>query len=162
MSEKREPGKAILVCGKICCGKSTYVTHLCQEHPAAVLSCDELTLSLFDEFLGEKHDEITGKAQSYLFQKAVELLALGVDVILEWGFWTKASRVSAETFFRDRGFETEWHYIEVSDEVWRQSIEKRNAVGKGSYFVDDGLAEKCADLFQAPDREEMDVWVTRC
>ncbi len=162
MGTENTPGKALLICGKICSGKSTYVKKLCQERRAAVLSCDDLTLALFEEKLGSRHEQITQKAQSYLFQRAAELLALGIDVILEWGFWTKENRSAAEKFFRDRGFETEWHYIEVSETVWRRNIEKRNAAGKGSYFVDDGLAKKCAALFEPPAQEEIDVWYSSC
>lgn len=162
MNQKQKNGTAILICGKICSGKSTYVNQLRRERHAAVLSCDDLTLALFDENLGSRHEEITQKAQDYLFQRAAELLALGVNVILEWGFWTRESRGAAEEFFRNRGFETEWHYIEVSDAVWKQRIEKRNAAKEGSYFVDEGVAKKCMALFQPPERKEIDIWVTRC
>lgn len=158
MKEKRERGTAILICGKICSGKTTYVNSLREERHAAVLSCDDLTLALFEENLGSRHEEVTQKAQGYLFQRAAELLALGVNVILEWGFWTRESRRAAEKFFRDRGFETEWHYIEVSDAVWKQSIEKRNAAKESSYFVDEGVAKKCMALFQPPKKEEIDIW----
>ena len=84
-----EQAKAILICGKICCGKSTYTETLRRERHAAVLSCDDLTLALFDEHLGNDHERVTQKAQSYLLQRARELLKLGVPVILEWGFCTK-------------------------------------------------------------------------
>jgi len=158
MNEKQENGTAILICGKICSGKTTYVNGLRKEKHAAVLSCDDLTLALFDENLGSRHEEITRKAQNYLFRRATELLALGVNVILEWGFWTKESRMAAEQFFRNRGFETEWHYIEVSEEAWKRNVEKRNAARTGSYFVDEGVAKKCMALFQPPEKEEIDVW----
>lgn len=151
--------KAILICGKICSGKSTYVNQLQNERPSALLSCDELTLALFDAQLGERHEEITQKAQAYLFQKAVELLRLPVSVILDWGFWTEENRREAEDFFRGRGFVTEWHYIAVSDAAWRRNIEKRNREAPaGTYFVDPNVAAKCAALFQPPKQEEMDVW----
>ncbi|HOV25823.1 MAG TPA: AAA family ATPase [Pseudobacteroides sp.] len=46
--------KIIIMCGKICSGKSTYSQKLKKEINAVVLSCDELMLSLFDEQLGDK------------------------------------------------------------------------------------------------------------
>ncbi len=151
-----------MICGKICCGKSVYAEKLRQQRRAALLSCDELTLALFDEQLGSRHDTVTKKVQDYLFQRAAELLELGVDVILEWGFWTKESRRAADFFFRGHGFETEWHYVEVSDRLWRERIEKRNREGPGSaYFVDANLMKKCAELFEPPEEGEMDA-VIRC
>lgn len=154
-----ESAKAILICGKICSGKSTYVNRLQKGTPSALLSCDELTLALFDSQLGDRHEEITQKARAYLFQKAAELLGLHVSVILDWGFWAAESRREAEDFFRSRGFETQWHYIEVSDAAWRRNMEKRNREAPaGTYFVDPSIAAKCAALFEPPRREEIDVW----
>lgn len=151
--------KAILVCGKLCCGKSFYTEKLRKERGAAVLSCDELMLRLLPPQLGELHNEVSKRAQGYLLDKAAELLALGVPVILEWGFWTRASRQAAEKFFRGRGVETEWHHIHVDDETWARLIKKRNGSGNAdSYFVDENLLSKCTSLFEEPTREEIDVW----
>ena len=88
-----------------------------------------------------------------------------MDVILDWGFWTRAWRLEAGSFFSDRGIAHEWHYIDVSDEIWRESIARRNrAVLAGeddSSFVDDGLLEKLQSLFEPPEPGEMDVIIER-
>lgn len=147
--------KAILICGKLCCGKSTYVKALLEQRKAMVLSCDDLMLALLPEQLGALHEEVSQKAQAYLFAQAAELLSLGVDVILEWGFWQKESRRAAEAFFRSRGFETEWHYIQVTDEEWRRRIAHRSAEAPSdAYRVDQGLMEKCQALFEEPSPAE--------
>lgn len=39
--------KVILICGKICSGKSTYAEQLRVQNNAVVLSTDEITLALF-------------------------------------------------------------------------------------------------------------------
>ncbi len=154
--------KVILICGKICSGKSFYTETLKKENNAAVLSCDEITLSLFDGNFGDKHDEMCERIHGYLFGKSAELLEIGVNVILEWGFWSKADRDFARNYFESRGFECELHYIDVSDELWQKNIIKRNrevAEGKTSaYYLDDGLLEKLERLFEVPDRSEIDVW----
>ena len=145
----------ILLCGKLCCGKSTYTKVLLEHRRAMLLSCDELMLSLLPEQLGELHDEVARKAQAYLFARAAELLALGIDVILDWGFWQKESRRTAEDFFRSRGFTSEWIYLNVTDEEWRRRIEKRNAEAPpGAYRVDEGLMQKCVSLFEEPGPQE--------
>ncbi len=154
--------KAILICGKICSGKSFYTETLRKENNAVVLSCDEITLSLFDGNLGDKHDEMCGRIHGYLFGKSLELLEIGVNVILEWGFWSKADRDFARNFYASRGYECEFHYIDVSEELWQKNINKRNrevAEGKTSaYYLDEGLLEKLERLFEVPDRSEIDVW----
>ena len=53
--------KVILICGKICCGKTTYAKKLVKEQNTVLLSCDEITLALFGQYIGEKHDEIVEK-----------------------------------------------------------------------------------------------------
>lgn len=155
--------KVICICGKICCGKSTYAQKLRIENKAVILSIDEITLSLFGQHLGEKHDEITGKTQEYLLQKSVEIIETGINVILDWGFWLKKRRDDARNFFADRGIECEFHYIDISDEVWQERLAKRNkAVSDGetsAYFVDDNLAAKFESLFEAPDKDEIDIWI---
>ena len=143
----------------LCSGKSTYAAKLSTEKSAPVLSCDGLMLAMFDERLGNDHERISAKAQAYLFYLAMQHAKLGIPVILDWGFWTKQSRLEANRFFREHEIPVEWHYVEVSDEMWRHNIEKRNASHTpGTYFVDENLMKKCLSRFEAPQREEMDIW----
>lgn len=153
--------KVILVCGKLCSGKSRYCRELMEKSPALLLSVDEITERIFDKDLGERHDAVSTKVQAYLFDKAAEAIAAGAGVILDWGFWTRASRREASAFFRERGIDFEWHYIDVSDKVWRESIAQRNAAvlngQDSSYYVDEGLLSKLLALFEPPEPGEMDV-----
>lgn len=154
--------KAILICGKICSGKSFYTETLRKKYNAAVLSCDEITLSVFDGNLGDRHDEICNRIHDYLFGKSVELLEIGVNIILEWGFWRKSDRDFARQFYESRGYECEFHYIDISDGDWQRNIDKRNrevADGETSaYYLDEGLLEKLVKNFEVPDESEIDVW----
>ena len=151
--------KVILICGMLCSGKSTYAKELSIKEKAPILSSDALTLALFDERLGNDHERITAKVQAYLYDMAVQLVKLEIPVILEWGFWTKQGRLYANQFFQEREIPVEWHYIEVTEEMWRHNIEKRNAShAPGTYYVDEGLMKKCLALFEPPEREEMDLW----
>ena len=90
--------KVILICGKICSGKSTYGESLRLRENAALLSIDEIMLSLFGQHCGDKHDEYSEKAQTYLFHKSLELIEVGVDVILDWGFGLRKNETSPENF----------------------------------------------------------------
>ena len=155
--------KVILICGRICCGKTTYSQQLCQKSNAIILSVDEIMLAIFGQHAGDKHDEYANKTQIFLFDKSAELAAAGVNVILDWGFWTKEARASAKEFYKSRNIACEFHYIDISDEVWKQRLDKRNgsvlAGETQAYFVDENLAEKFASLFELPGEDEIDVWV---
>ncbi len=155
--------KAFLICGKICCGKSVYAERLCMKNKAVLLSVDEIMLSVFGSYTGEKHDEYTEQIQNYLFRKSVDMISVGTDVILDWGFWTKEKRRWAREFYKSKNIECEIHYINISDEVWRKRVEQRNqSVLLGdtiAYFIDNNLAKKFHALFEVPGADEIDVWV---
>lgn len=154
--------KVMLLCGKIASGKSFYARELVERERAVLLSVDELVLSILSGDLGEEHDAVTRRVQAYLFDKSLEIIKAGANVLLDWGFWTKARREEARAFYRRHGIASEFHYIDVPDDVWHRNIEKRNQAvldGKSdAYFVDDGLMQKLQSLFEAPSRDEIDVW----
>ena len=154
--------KVILICGKICSGKSRYARQLQQQENAVILSCDEISCGIFDGNLGDRHDEMMVKIKAYLREKSLEIVRAGTNVILEWGFWVKADREDISRYYREQGITFEWHCVDISDESWQRNIRLRNqAVAAGEttdYAVDAGLLEKLDSLFQKPEREEMDVW----
>ncbi|MBR1392763.1 MAG: ATP-binding protein [Ruminococcus sp.] len=150
--------KIYMMCGRICSGKSTYAERLRREHRAVTLSVDEITLALFDGDAGDKHDEYVERAESYLYAKSLEIVECGINVVLDWGFWTKAERDYAREFYGSRGIDHEFFYIDITDTEWKKRIAKRNAaVTEGSisaYFVDEGLAEKFRRMFEPPSPDE--------
>lgn len=155
--------KVILICGKICSGKSTYAERLRTENKAVLLSIDEIMLAMFGLYVGDKHDEYVEKTEKYLFDKSLEVIATGINVILDWGFWTKAERIYAHEFYSTRNIECQFHYIDISDATWKERLDKRNrAVAAGetlAYPVDENLATKFGAIFEKPDKDEIDVWV---
>ena len=156
--------KVILICGKICCGKTTYAQKLCKENNAILLSVDEITLVLFGRDAGENHDTYVERTEKYLFEKSIEIIKSGINVVLDWGFWTKTERDFAKEFYRSHGIDCEFHYIDISDETWKARLKKRNSAilteETTAYYVDDGLAQKCASIFEVPGKDEIDV-ITR-
>jgi len=154
--------KVILICGKICSGKTTYAKNIAKNINAIILSVDELMLSLFGQHLGEKHDEMLEKTEKYLYKKSVELLSNGLNVILDWGFWTKEERLTATKYYTNIGIKVEWHYIEIDDITWKNHLEKRNdAIVNNEqefYYIDDNIAKKFSNIFEEPKPNEIDVW----
>lgn len=153
--------KVFLICGKICCGKTTYANKIYAENNAILLSVDEITLALFGQHCGDKHDEYVERAEKYLLNKSMELINKDINVVLDWGFWTKAERESAKGFYKSRNIECELHYIDISDETWESRLHKRNnavlANEISAYYVDDNLAAKFASIFEVPNEDEIDV-----
>ena len=155
-------GKVILICGKICAGKTRYAKKMAKDIKGVILSTDEIMLGLFGQYLGDMHDEIAEKTEIYLFKKAVEIIFSGINVILDWGFWTREKRQFATKYFNNSGIKVEWHYVEVDNENWRRNISKRNNAvinnKENFYFIDDNVVEKFMCLFEEPQPDEIDIW----
>lgn len=155
--------KVYILCGKICSGKSTYSQQLRKDKKAVILSVDDITLTLLGQNGGDTLDVYVEKLEQYFFQKSVEIVETGINVILDWGFWTKSERDFAKEFYGSRGIEYEFHYISISDEEWYSRLDKRNndVLEKKSdaYYVDEGLVQKFKSIFEIPGKEEIDVWV---
>lgn len=155
--------KVIMICGKISSGKSTYAEEIRIKNNAVVLSVDEIMLTIFGQHAGDNHDDYAKNTQKYLFDKSVELIEIGVNVILDWGFWTKEARRFVRAFYSTQNITCEFHYMDISDEVWKQRLEYRNklvlAGETEAYFVDDTLAKKFDSIFEMPDKDEIDVWI---
>lgn len=155
--------KVFLICGRICSGKSTYAQRIRKKYNAVLLSVDEIMLSIFGQYIGEKHDEYCENIQHYLYDKSLELIEEGINVILDWGFWQKDEREYAKNFYKDRSIECELHYINVPDIIWKERIKGRNnSIADGSveaYYVDENLAAKFGAMFESPDNKEIDVFV---
>lgn len=157
-------GTVYLICGKICAGKTTYSHMLAKAKKAVLLSTDEITLAIFGQHIGEKHDEVVESVQNYLFEKSLEILESGINVLLDWGFWLKEERDYAREYYSSRGIQCEFHYIDVSHDTWMDNIAKRNQAviesRTSAYYIDDNLAKKFAGIFEEPTRSEIDVWYT--
>lgn len=153
-----------LICGKICSGKSTYARTLLQEDGIVALSCDAAMRTL-EDVLCDDYDAAAQQVKAYLHTMAADIAAAGCRVVLDWGFWTRAERKAVSAYYAGKGLSCRWHYIDVSDAQWEKQIAQRNAAVQDreadEYIVDTGLKAKLLSRFEAPAREEIDVWVER-
>ncbi|WP_271712104.1 hypothetical protein [Anaeromicropila herbilytica] len=96
-------------------------------------------------------------------KKAIEISHVGVNVILDWGFWASKDRIEISEFFKLNNIQYEWHYIDIESDRWKKQIEERNRIieegnGGSDLYLDEGLMNKLLSIFEEPNREEIDVW----
>ena len=155
--------KVILICGKICSGKTTYAKSLIKVNSAVLLSSDEIGLALFGSNGLYELGCAVEKLQKYLYRKSLEIIEAGINVIIDWGFWKQAERQEASAFFKKHNVAFEWHYIDAPDEVLRENLSKRNREVEEErtlcYYVDENLVNGFWDMFEVPAKNEMDVWI---
>jgi predicted kinase len=146
-------GRVVLVCGLPGAGKTTVARQLAAELGAVRMSPDEwmdaLAIDLWDQ-------PARGRIESLQWRLTLELLALGVTVIIEWGLWTRAERDQLRRQVRAAGGHIELRFLDVPvEELWRR-LEARNAVPQPAWTVieRDHLLEWAAE-FEAPTADEL-------
>ena len=153
--------KVILLCGKIASGKTTYANRLKKAGGTMLLSCDDLLLTLFEGCLGDRHDDITARSTRFFYSQAQELTNLGLNVVLDFGFWKKTDRSEALEYFKSRGIPVELHYIHIPEKDRLQRLAERNRLLKASptwvYIIDEELLKVLDAKFEEPLPEEIDV-----
>ena len=97
-----------------------------------------------------------------MYKISVEIISLGVNVILDWGFWKRSQRKYAIEYFGNLGIEIEWHYIDVDNKIWEKYIQKRNNEiensSENNYFIDENIIKKFWNIFEEPKKDEINIW----
>lgn len=105
------------------------------EHSALRLTVDEWHIRLFgndvhdesDEADWSRHNARHATIEELLWATASRALALGLDVILDFGFWSRSERDELRERARDLGAGLAIHYAEVPEELMLERIRARNA-----------------------------------
>lgn len=154
--------KVILLCGKICSGKSYYARSIKYPLNAVIISPDEATYELISNAQGEFYNIFSERLGKYLTKKAGEIAEAGANVIFEKGLWTKEERKKTVKYYRDRNIECELHFVSVDDKTWNKNILERNkrvkdGDGGSDFYLDEGLLKKLESLWEEPTEDEVDV-----
>jgi predicted kinase len=126
-----------------------------RERPALRLTPDEW----MGRILGTGYDEDKRAAiESLHWDIAQRALSLGVDVILESGFWSREERSQFRARAAELGAETRLIYLDVPrEELLRRLALRNESLPPDSRFrVDLSLLDLWARMFQPPTPEELE------
>lgn len=156
-------GRAFLLTGKVASGKTTYARNIEAEGKAVFLSIDELQLSIFGVTpTREQLDSSYEGARTYQFKEALKFLSRGIDVLFDWGLWSKSEREKYRTLLEENGFDVEVIYFKVSDEIRQKWNAQRNLSNDLSSFkIEPHDVEMFDSMYEDPSDEEYDQLVVR-
>lgn len=141
-----------MMCGPAGSGKSTVAT--------AMESSSMVRLS-FDQAAWERgirtmplpapiHREI----ERELRDRLRTLVAAGVDVVLDFSFWSRAMRDDYRALVRELGVEPETIYVTTERAVALDRIHRRGMAHGDDFALDPDLAARYFDAFEPPSADE--------
>lgn len=145
-----------VLCGKIAAGKTT----LAKASGAIVLSCDDLMLALSPTCLGAEHDAVAARCLRFLTGQAAQLHARGLDVVIDYGFWTRAERARQSAHLRELDLPFCWKWVDAPTEVRLARLHARNESLHGRaervYLISDEQLKRFDAKFEPPTKEELE------
>lgn len=127
---------AHLIFGFIGSGKTALARRLESRHDAVRFTPDEWMARLFGEDPPAETFQARAAAILDLMQPIwLRCLTLGVDVVLDFGFWSRAERDHARALIAGAGASATLWALDIADEEARRRIELRNVAPDRSLFI---------------------------
>ena len=148
-----------LICGLPGSGKTTLAKQLELSRPALRLSPDEWIASLLSEATDTLElDRLRSPVESVQWDVAKRVLALGIDVVLEWGFWSRDERASYRAQAEGLGARVELSYLDVGrNELWARLSKRNGNLSPGTLLVTEGQLDLWWSWFQPPTADELEL-----
>jgi len=149
-----------IICGLPCSGKTTLAQKLEGETGAVRFSPDDwITALLPDDYSRSELDRLRDPVEAIQWGLAQRLLTLGVNVIVEWGTWSRSERETLRDSASALGASVALHYLPVSLEELLRRVEARNAdLPEGTFFISPSELAGWHEQFEAPDQSELETF----
>lgn len=147
-----------LICGLPGSGKTTLAKQIELSHRAIRFCPDEWIASILADVTDTVElDRLRTPVESIQWGLAKQVLTLGVNVILENGFWSREERASYRSQAEALGAYVKLIYLDVSrDELWAR-LSKRNAnLPPETFAVREEQLDLWLSWFQPPTADELE------
>jgi predicted kinase len=140
---------AHLVHGYLGAGKTTFAKVLAERTGALRYTPDELMVTRHGHDPPARHfDEYLARVYAEINAEWPHTLASGRDVILDFGFWTRAWRDAARTRAANVGAGTKLYFVRCAEETARARCLRRNEDPKDSLVVTENTFEVLKSRFE--------------
>lgn len=142
-----------LICGLPLSGKSTLAKKLARELPALRLTPDEW----MQRIVGDGYnDEKRAAVEAIQWEIAEQVLRLGMDVILEFGFWNRKERDDFKAKAKSIGAATRLYFLDVPrDELHRRLQERNKNLPPDTFPIKETDLDEWIKQFEVPMPEEL-------
>ena len=151
--------RVIFMCGPSGSGKTTY---------ARQLEAEGMTRLSFDVEMWRRgitavplSPEIRAEIEADLRGRLLELVAAGVDVVLDFSFWSRQMRDEWRGLLEPAGTTPETVYLATDRTTVLERIRDRQGAHSDDYMIPEGLAARYVDHFEVPTSDEGPLTVVR-
>ena len=147
-----------LMVGLPCSGKTVLAQKLEHDLPALRLNLDECHIRLFGQDTAEpEHDARHRIIEDLLWDIARRALELGMNVILDYGFWAREEREDYRLRAKQLGASSEVHYLDVPEDELLRRLRQRNAQSlTQSFLIPEEAMKPWMAFFQKPTPDELE------
>ena len=147
-----------LLCGLPGSGKTTLAKRLEAELPALRLSPDDWMRTLYGfDVAGELLDSARDPVETVMWSLAERALQLGVDVVVDFGLWSREERDSFRARAEAIGGRVKVLYCEVTrEEQWRRLQLRNRDVFPDNFVATEEDLDRWWELFQPPTADELE------
>jgi predicted kinase len=149
---------AHLLFGFLGAGKTTLARRLELEYGAVRFTPDEWMARLFgDDPPAESFPEEAGALLELLEPLWTRCLSVGVDVILDYGFWRRSERDHVRSLVEQLGASARLYRLACPDEEARRRIDARNQAAHRSLYIAPATFDTLRTRFEPLDDDEARV-----
>jgi len=142
-----------LICGLPGSGKTTLAKQLEREHAALRLTPDEW-IATFG--LDPYDDAKRAAVEAQQWHVAARALELGVNVVLDFGVWSRSERDTFRARAKTLGARTVLHFLDVPRDELKRRLKARNAaLPPGAFLVDEAQLDSYIAWLEAPTPDEL-------
>jgi predicted kinase len=143
--------------GLPCSGKTILARALEHQHSALRLTPDEWHIRLFGQDAEDpEHDGRHRLIEALQWDVATRALVLGIDVVLDFGFWAREEREDYRSRARQLGASSEVHFLDVPERELLRRLAQRNAQPSAlAFHIPEEMMRPWIASFQKPTPEEL-------
>src|SRR5215207_4527939 len=136
--------------GLPCSGKTTLAQTLEREQSALRLTTDEWHIRLFGQDAEEpEHDSRHALIEAMLWNIASRAFELGMNVILDFGFWAREEREDYRSRAKQLGASSEVHFLDVSaDELMHRLAVRNSQLSPMTFHISEEMMKSWIAFFQ--------------